>query len=632
MVKLSSAEIAVLVNEVRPMVNKAFVKNVYIVGHKSVVLKLFKPGVGTFELLLAAGSAFFCTDKNLPKPEKPSDQTARLRKLITGLKIAEMMQKGFERIIEIKFHKDNLSLLTELMPPGNLVLLKDEVVIWALESFEKGSRPVRKGFEYKLPAQRFSVKPGALPEDFFKLLNPSSPIIASLSRDLGLGGKYAEEVLLRAGVDKQANTSSLADEQKRKIADALSDVLKELELPRPVVYFRDDEAVPSAVMLKSLANFRHMTTNTFSEAVMTAYLHEMACEQKAEAYKQLNEKIRALEKMRGDRLYVVQALEAKKKDLETLIDKVLSVSRLFEDFWTEPEQKSTLLQKHVGCKTILNQDLLHLEMGEAKFTFRKGESVHRALGRLYNEVKTLRNTIAKLQQEIIQIEEEIRKTAFEKEAISVTVNVRKPEARKPKKPFREFRTSGGFAVMIGRDANSNIQLLKKHLSKDDLVLHADIPGSPATVLKNGARASAEDIQEAAQITACYSRAWREKFSNASVYCVQPSQVSFTPPSGQFLPKGSFMVYGRKTYVTAELRLAAVSLEKEGASIVPLLTARRLNLAYVELRPGKTGAGEAAKTILDLLKIPVSQEDLKSLEAQIPYGVCSVFYQDKLIKS
>ncbi|MEM4185980.1 MAG: hypothetical protein QW801_01720, partial [Candidatus Caldarchaeum sp.] len=102
--------------------------------------------------------------------------------------------------------------------------------------------------------------------------------------------------------------------------------------------------------------------------------------------------------------------------------------------------------------------------------------------------------------------------------------------------------------------------------------------------------------------------------------------------GQFLPKGSFMVYGRKTYVTAELRLAAVSLEKEGASIVPLLTARRLNLAYVELRPGKTGAGEAAKTILDLLKIPVSQEDLKSLEAQIPYGVCSVFYQDKLIKS
>ncbi|MEM4362615.1 MAG: NFACT family protein [Candidatus Caldarchaeum sp.] len=632
MVQLSSAEIAVLVKEIGPIVRQSFVKNVYGVCSNSLALKLSKPGFGTFELCLAAGSAFYSTDKTLPKPEKPSDQIAQLRKLITGLKITELVQKGSERIVEIRFEKSNFSLVVELMPPGNIILLKDGLVVWALEFYEKASRTVKRGVEYRPPAEKFSALPGALPKNFFSMLNPGSPIVASLSRDLGLGGKYAQEVLFRAGVDKQAKTASLTDEEWQKISDALSAVLTEVESPKPAVYYVGDEAVPSVIELESLADAKHVITNTFSEAVMTAHLHNMAEQERKLISKQINEKIKNLEKEKNDRLYVVQTLLEKMKVLENFIEKIRSASHLLEDVWTDPEKKAAAIAEATGCKAILKHNLLQLEMGEAKLTLRKDESLHRQLGKLFDAMKALRKTVAKLQNEVEQLETRIKQAEGEKEALAASVTVRKPETRKLRKPFREFRTSGGFTVMLGRDASSNVLLLRKHLSDDDLVLHADIQGSPATILKNGAKASPEDIEEAAQMTACYSRAWREMFTNVSVYYVSPSQVSFKPPSGQYLPKGSFMVYGRKTYVTAELRLAAVSLGDGGPAVVPYLTARRLNLSHVELRPGRTNAGEAAGKVLELLKIPTGEENVKALEAQIPYGMCSVFYQDKLIKS
>jgi predicted ribosome quality control (RQC) complex YloA/Tae2 family protein len=94
----------------------------------------------------------------------------------------------------------------------------------------------------------------------------------------------------------------------------------------------------------------------------------------------------------------------------------------------------------------------------------------------------------------------------------------KTKASRQPQPFRKFTTSGGFNVLLGKDAKSNIALLKKHLEKNDVVLHADLPGSPATVVKMGLKASQQDLEEAAQMTACYSRAWREGFTNCKAGC------------------------------------------------------------------------------------------------------------------
>lgn len=54
--------------------------------------------------------------------------------------------------------------------------------------------------------------------------------------------------------------------------------------------------------------------------------------------------------------------------------------------------------------------------------------------------------------------------------------------------FRWFHTSEGLLAIGGRDAGTNSLLVRRHLAAEDLVFHAEIPGSPFFVLKGGGRA------------------------------------------------------------------------------------------------------------------------------------------------
>jgi predicted ribosome quality control (RQC) complex YloA/Tae2 family protein len=115
--------------------------------------------------------------------------------------------------------------------------------------------------------------------------------------------------------------------------------------------------------------------------------------------------------------------------------------------------------------------------------------------------------------------------------------------------FRWFHSSQGYLVIGGRDASTNELLLKKHLEGKDLVFHANVQGAPFFVVKNpeGAEVPAETRAEAAQAAASYSKAWAHGMGSADVYEVDPPQVSKTPPAGEYLPKGAFMVYGQKRW-------------------------------------------------------------------------------------
>ncbi|MEM0441411.1 MAG: NFACT RNA binding domain-containing protein, partial [Candidatus Caldarchaeum sp.] len=266
-------------------------------------------------------------------------------------------------------------------------------------------------------------------------------------------------------------------------------------------------------------------------------------------------------------------------------------------------------------------------LGDQRVVFKKDSSPYRELGKLFDELKTLRKTVEKLRTEVDELEKKIESLQADVDmGKAAEMAVLKPVS-KPQGPFREFVTSGGFKVLSGKEAHSNIMLLKRHLEKNDLVLHTEIAGSPATVVKNGSSASEQDVEEAAQFTACYSRAWREQFSNISVYAVAADQISFTPPSGQFLPKGSFMVYGKKRYLVSELRLA-VALLNGDVEVLPYLTAERRRLRFVEIKPGPYKAAGVARRIIQSLGIEPDDGLVDRLVSKIPYGKCLVL--DNLI--
>ncbi|XP_955164.1 uncharacterized protein TA04725 [Theileria annulata] len=216
---------------------------------------------------------------------------------------------------------------------------------------------------------------------------------------------------------------------------------------------------------------------------------------------------------------------------------------------------------------------------------------HQNLKKLYNERKRLEN---KLERTRIGKEYALKK---------VTKSLKKEENKKTDKKGRDvkissvrrrfwfekfywFITSQGYLVLAGRDALQNELLVKKYLTNGDLYFHADIHGASSVILKTNSTSNnntfnlsnstntattsttgttttsldnensnvedvskrlKESIDEAGNFAVCLSTAWNEKFSVQS-WWVYWHQVSKTPPTGEYVPQGSFVIRGKKNYL------------------------------------------------------------------------------------
>lgn len=116
--------------------------------------------------------------------------------------------------------------------------------------------------------------------------------------------------------------------------------------------------------------------------------------------------------------------------------------------------------------------------------------------------------------------------------------------------FRWFFSSDKFLVIGGKDATTNEILIKKHMEKNDLVFHADIHGAPFFIIKNPENLEIPERtkEETAQMAAAYSSAWKSGIGGCDVYYVKPEQVSKAAPSGEYIAKGAFMIYGKKGWI------------------------------------------------------------------------------------
>lgn len=89
------------------------------------------------------------------------------------------------------------------------------------------------------------------------------------------------------------------------------------------------------------------------------------------------------------------------------------------------------------------------------------------------------------------------------------------------------------------------------MRKGDIYMHADYHGASSTIIKNNKPNEPiplQTLEEAAQASSCRSKAWDSKIL-ASVYWVYDHQVSKRAETGEYLPHGSFMIRGKKNFIT-----------------------------------------------------------------------------------
>ncbi len=184
-----------------------------------------------------------------------------------------------------------------------------------------------------------------------------------------------------------------------------------------------------------------------------------------------------------------------------------------------------------------------------------------------------------------------------------------------------------YLLIGGRSAEQNEELIKRVLRRDDLVFHAELPGSPFVILRGGTHE--ESMHAAARLTAIGSRAWREGLASIRVFHVKPEQVSKHARAGEYMGKGSFMIYGEKTFHDGEVSMGlTIILIKSAPYVMPTF---RREEAFAWLTPGRVEQGVLARRIRDWLRekniLLVTDEILQAL----PPGPADIIFLDRLVK-
>src|SRR2546426_276381 len=203
-------------------------------------------------------------------------------------------------------------------------------------------------------------------------------------------------------------------------------------------------------------------------------------------------------------------------------------------------------------------------------------------------------------------EDEIR--VAEKKAVRAAKRPRvKPTKRFWFEAYRWCLSSEGFLILGGRDAKTNDALVRKHLKDGDRYAHADVHGAPSVVVKDGAKAGEATLREACEFALIYSKAWPAGLSGGSAFWVLPEQVSKQAESGEFLPRGGFVVRGKRNYVhDIPVQMASGEVEFEGVRKVmggPMASVAARSTRYVVLRPGEMDRERLVARLAQVFEVP-----------------------------
>jgi len=220
---LAALELSYVLKELKVLLDSKL-DRIYHSNKKMLLLQFHITSIGKKILRISVPDYIYLTDYKEKSPEKPSGFCMILRKNLEQSRLRSIKQLGNERIIELLFEKkDKHKLFIELFSPGNLVLCKeDDIIISALETKKWKNRTIRGGVKYVFPRHEinfFDLKKKELKE-LLKSTEKDS-IVTCLAIDLGLGGVYAEESCLLAGVDKKISPKKITEDNLNSLVKAI---------------------------------------------------------------------------------------------------------------------------------------------------------------------------------------------------------------------------------------------------------------------------------------------------------------------------------------------------------------------------------------------------------------------------
>ncbi|MCI8386930.1 MAG: fibronectin/fibrinogen-binding protein [Clostridiales bacterium] len=526
--------VSAIVNELNEKIIDARVEKVNQPERDEIVLLLH---VGRSNLRLVLSSGTNNPRFNLTNDVKENPLTAPmfcmlLRKHLTGARVVSVIQLGFERAVEFGFDcfdemgfRTMKYLVTETMGKySNIILLNSEKkVISALKLIDLASSAVRQilpGFPYELPPVQRKLSPlDTDREGFMHALSEADDMPADKfmsSRFYGLSALTAREMAYRGAGSCDALISSCKPEKLWEGFKAVVDCIKTRSYEAWIVCEQNGKPIEYSYFEPLEYGDKYIVTrkNSFGE-LLDEYFGKR---DRAERIKQRTSDIFRLLTNAETRLR--KKIELQKQDLAATADKekyklwgdlitanIWQLSRgmesaELENYYSEdcakikialdkrlpPQQNAQkYYKKYSKAKTAEVELAKQIKLAEAELEY------------IYTVFDSL--THAESESDILEIRDELYRSGYASRMKNYSVK----KLSAPK--LMEFRTSGGWKVLCGKNNHQNDYITTKAASKLDYWFHVkNQPGSHCVLMCNGEEPSERDFTEAANIAAYYSKA------------------------------------------------------------------------------------------------------------------------------
>jgi predicted ribosome quality control (RQC) complex YloA/Tae2 family protein len=645
--EFTSFDVAVAVHELNEAIAGSRVNNIYQLNEKTMILKLHKTDKQPLRLVMEAGRRLHLTNYALKPPKTPPAFCMALRKHLRGAWVETIEQYEFERVVTIQFKTKTgrMQLILELFGEGNIILTGEKAEILQALAFKRmRDRNIVRNEVFQFPPaigkNPFQVTQDALEETLKG--SGDVEVVRSLARFLGVGGFYAEEILLRANIDKTTPCNALSSGEVSAIFEALQGLLSAVSgfKTEPQIVLAEDRSFLDVVpfKLKRYDAFKFKSFSSFNEALDEFFLRETAAE-KAVASGEVEKLTREAERLKrivaeqekalreddnkADRdRQIGDAVYAHSSEFQAFLGKFADAKRVGKN-WNQLISEIMAAKKESFVESFDSRTLLaNVCVDDLRFSLNLRRTLYENAAEYYERGKKAkqksagalvaleetRGKLAELERKIRKAEEQ--KAVKPKEVMEELVK-RKVKHKEWYEKFRWFTSSDGFLVVAGKDAVSNEVLVKKYAAADDPVFHAEVAGAPFVVVKaEGKTVSEQALREAGEYAASFSRAWREGAGSADVYWVNPNQLTKSGPSGEYVPHGAFAVNGKRNWMrNVSLKLAAGVVEGEQTRFVggAVEAVKAQTKVYVTLVPGDMAGKEFLKQILQALTLQLPNE-------------------------
>lgn len=628
--ELSGIELRYLISEINSKINSEYyVSNIVAVTRDSFLFRMHHSTEPDITLMLSVRGIWLTRFKF--KQVKESDIISIIRAEIERAKIEAIQQSGSERIITIWFrHFDGKLriIVVELFGVGNIILCDEKMQILAiLNPIQVRHRVLKKGHQYCSPPTRGADVLDITVEQL-KIMRDRTDakgldVLRWLGRNISIPKKFVEEIVRRAGVSAP-NIGQLSDDDMSRIYAVTKELVADIStgIHEALVILDDDGKARDAVgiattnipSLMPMPTTRTRTAHSYMEAVDEVLANEITEQHSNSKTTDIDKRIAILQHDLAEQDKAKEEVISKATVIRKIATGLMAISKGINNTFDNDSMKEFLgansalividkgrkylevLGEHVPIADSSLAKISSLLFGRAKELERGCISIEDAKAKLQTQLGNLRNQTTAIQDKIV-IKEQIAKEWYER--------------------YRWFVTSEGLLAIGGRDASSNSAIIRKHLREEDIVFHAEVHGSPFFILKNAKQVSeiSASLMEVAQATVSFSRAWKDGLFSADAYWVEPSQIKRGAPTGQFLPRGSFVIEGRRNYIKGiEIKLAVGLIRSYSHYVLvcgPTNAIKKRSVVYSQLLPGGMDPNSVAKKIkTDLVKAAYTSTNAK----------------------